>query len=114
MNKENQGEQYESKKPNVQLVQCSHCGKNINQKALEKHVRICKYASNFTKNKKNVQMDENVQNSDVYLANANINNTSNKDKNKSKSSRNVQPDPNDYERNDIDDIPIKPAANKNI
>lgn len=112
MNKENQGEQYESKKLNVQLVQCSHCGKNINQKALEKHVRICKYASNFTKNKKNVQMDENVQNSDVYLANANNNNTSNK--NKSKSSRNVQPDPNDYARNDIDDIPIKPAANKNI
>jgi len=112
MNKENQGEQYESKKPNVQLVQCSHCGKNINQKAFEKHVRMCKYASNFTKNKKKVQMDENVQNSDVYLANANNNNTSNK--NKSKSSRNVQPDPNDYARNDIDDIPIKPAANKNI
>lgn len=56
-------------------------------------------------------MDENVQNSDVYLANNN-NNTSNK--NKSKSSRNMQPDPNDYARNDIDDIPIKPAANKNI
>lgn len=62
--KENQGEQYVSKKSELILVQCSTCGKNINQKALEKHVKICQYANKFTKNKKNVINEDNIQSSD--------------------------------------------------
>lgn len=89
--KENQGEQFVSKKPEVILIQCSTCGKNINQKALEKHVRICKYANNFTKNKKNVQNDDNVQSSDDYMK---INEQNNRKTPNNKSNKSAPKDKN--------------------
>lgn len=34
---------------------CGNCGKKFKDTVIQKHTRMCKYANNFTKNKKNIE-----------------------------------------------------------
>jgi len=95
------------KKP-INLIECPNCSKKIRDNCFEKHVRLCKYANNFTKNKKNdfEDIEENINITKIDKTSNIQNKFDSREKEKESNPKNNKIDKILPEQNLIDDLPI--------